>query len=185
MLLSRMRSTPLVLLGALFLTACGSRTGLELASDATAPADGGLPAGTTHLGAIMVMSGGNGEYAYASAQFLPPTNELPATCDGTAGRAQIALAATGGCGLVRYSICQGTLSLNAGTILVSTPFSAAALAYVGDSPRGEYPNSSILESSQGLSAGSTVEFEGQGGPDVPPFKVSVTVPAVATLIAPA
>jgi len=181
----RTRSTPFVLLAALFLTACGSRTGIEIASDARDPVDGGLPAGTTHLGAITLMSGGNGAYAYGSAQFFQPTSELPATCGGTAGSAAIRLASTGGCGLVRYSICQGQLSLDAGTILVSTPGFAAALAYIGESPRGDYPNSIIIPRPQGLSAGSTVDFEGQGGPDVPPFKVSVTVPALGRLITPA
>jgi hypothetical protein len=185
MVMSRMRSTRLALLAALFLTACGSRTGLELASDATGPVDGGPPAGTTLLGAITLLSGGNGAYAYGSAQFFPPTNELPATCGGTAGSAAIRLAATGGCGIVRYSICQGQLSLNAGTVLVSTPGFAAALAYVGDSPRGDYPNSIIVPRPQGLSAGSIVDFQGQGGPDVPPFEVSVTVPTLGRLITPA
>jgi hypothetical protein len=185
MVTSSIRSSGLVLLAAIFLSACGSRTALELASDATGPADSGLPALTTHLGAITLMSGGNGAYAYASAQFFPPTNELPATCGGTAGSAAIRLAATGGCGLVHYSLCQGQLSLNAGTIRVSTPSFASALAYVGDSPRGDYPNSVIVPRPQGLSAGSIVDFQGQGGPDVPPFKVSVTVPAFGRLITPA
>jgi hypothetical protein len=71
-----------------------------------------------------------------------------------------------------------TASLNAGTLVASVAGSPTTYPYDGVSPTGTYPESNVDAI---FTTGDTMTFTGPGGPDVPPFGISVTAPDLSQL----
>jgi hypothetical protein len=188
------RHTPLLVLPALLVSACGARTGLDdgvlasdagpdtetgLASDArhgedASVPDGGLPRGATHVGFVLAVASNN--IAVPLAQFFPTAGTPPACAY---------VVPVGACSLVR---CPAEATLqgdNAGPIDVTTGCdgltSVATLSYQGASPTGSYSSSDGVQAE----TGATIDFVGHGGPDVPAFDLRVTMPSAGQLITPA
>jgi hypothetical protein len=69
-------------------------------------------------------------------------------------------------------------SLNAGTLAAGVAGVSTMFPYVGTSPSGTYPETNIDAI---FTTGDTMGFSGPGGPDVPPFDISVTAPNLSQL----
>jgi hypothetical protein len=168
----------------LLLLACGDRSPLgalaeDEPSDAASQLDSGLtesglPAGTTHLGEVAA-TGTAGGTSFASADFFRRDRE-PTACG-------LALP-VGQCAVARCSTAANPRSENAGTIVASALGSTATLSYEGADPHGSYPVTTF-PASVALAAGDTIQFAGAGGPDVPTFDVSVTMPVLGIILSPA
>jgi len=88
---------------------------------------------------------------------------------------------TGTCSVVT---CPGqgqpvsSASLNAGTLVAAVAGSSTMFPYDGTSPTGTYPETNVDAI---FTTGDTMSFSGPGGPDVPPFDISVTAPNLSQL----
>jgi hypothetical protein len=186
-----------VVLG-LSLAACGARTGFyDAASDAghPLPFDGGAaldapgvsadasggtidaPTGPALRYGVLTGEGTRSDLSGPDDAFIAfyPEDGLPPAC---------ALAGPSGqCSVVTCPVSQSAssslpASANAGTVTASVGTVTASMSYAGTSPTGTYEGAYVNAI---YTTGDTMRFHGPGGPDVPPFDVSVSAPDLVEL----